>query len=326
MDASTISSSSPSSFLVSSTASSASSTSSPSSSSPLELSLEFPTLLDNMDVMFQRAHDGAKTCKAFSTFLQQSAVLEEGYGSSIVKVGEAFAGIQESNAPSVVAATAGASASIQALGRQHVGLANTLSQDVCKSLGAYVDQQSAMLRGMIQEVHALVEDLEKEKAAHKKIRDKHKKACKEAEGVLKKGGALSLPPVPPPLSQLPDAIDVAVAAPPSLPSSLPPSLPPSTAADPISGPDHSDATSSPIPPSAPPSVPAVSSSILRLQDRAQEALFDLRAMEKEYQTSKNRMEGKEEAFRRALREHLGRFQVQEEARALFVKQQLQRPP
>lgn len=87
MDASTISSSSHSSFLVSSTASSASSTSSPSSSSPLELSLEFPTLLDNMDVMFQRAHDGAKTCKAFSTFLQQSAVLEEGYGSSIVKVG-----------------------------------------------------------------------------------------------------------------------------------------------------------------------------------------------------------------------------------------------
>jgi len=247
-------------------------------------------------------------CQDFhSLFIPPSLLL--GLGSPYPQVGEAFAGIQESNAPSVVAATAGASASIQALGRQHVGLANTLSQDVCKSLGAYVDQQSAMLRGMIQEVHALVEDLEKEKAAHKKIRDKHKKACKEAEGVLKKGGALSLPPVPPPLSQLPDAIDVAVAAPPSLPSSLPPSLPPSTAADPISGPDHSDATSSPIPPSAPPSVPAVSSSILRLQDRAQEALFDLRAMEKEYQTSKNRMEGKEEAFRRALREHLGRFQV-----------------
>jgi hypothetical protein len=39
-----------------------------------------------MEVVFQRAHDGAKTCKAFATLIQQTAALEEGYGNSIVKV------------------------------------------------------------------------------------------------------------------------------------------------------------------------------------------------------------------------------------------------
>jgi len=50
--------------------------------------LEYPVLLDNMEVVFQRAHDGAKTCKAFATLIQQTAALEEGYGNSIVKVCE----------------------------------------------------------------------------------------------------------------------------------------------------------------------------------------------------------------------------------------------
>lgn len=42
--------------------------------------------MDNMEVIFQRAHDGAKACKAFATLIQQTAVLEEGYGNSVVKV------------------------------------------------------------------------------------------------------------------------------------------------------------------------------------------------------------------------------------------------
>ncbi len=41
-----------------------------------------------MEVVFQRAHEGAKACKAFATLIQQTAVLEEGYGNSVVKVWE----------------------------------------------------------------------------------------------------------------------------------------------------------------------------------------------------------------------------------------------
>lgn len=50
--------------------------------------LEYPVLLSNMEVIFQKAHEGSKACKAFATLIQQSASLEESYGNSIVKVRE----------------------------------------------------------------------------------------------------------------------------------------------------------------------------------------------------------------------------------------------
>eukprot|EP00624_Nannochloropsis_granulata_P005415 evm.model.NODE_38400_length_6715_cov_52.424423.2 len=140
-----------------------------------------------MEVVFQRAHEGAKACKAFATLIQQTAVLEEGYGNSVVKVGESFASIPEAHAPSLSKATAGICISIQSLGRQHLGLASTLTNDVCRSLVAYADQQHEVARRMVHEVHVLVEEVEKERTVHRKVREKYRKACKDAEKVLKKG-------------------------------------------------------------------------------------------------------------------------------------------
>ncbi|CAM9526317.1 unnamed protein product [Choristocarpus tenellus] len=151
-------------------------------------------LWERLDVVKDKGSHGVKTCQAMADFLAERASLENTYGKALVKAVSKYQGLQQHGgggwgqaaavmpawAPALMEGWAGLLAAFKSWGKQHVGWALCIEQNIAKTLSEYAVRHRAHVERLGAEAQELVQELEVVQGEYRQAKGTYENACMDA--------------------------------------------------------------------------------------------------------------------------------------------------